>query len=242
MDIKLREINVGIDKERPTTIQQNDQSNGSHEQPNQQHTKVLPKSENGSAYLDVPLRGSSRTSLDSISNVSLYSADNVNERSSRLSLRSEFHNRIPSRSPAPPRTWRGRSEVFWQGNKGFLLVLIAEFFGAFMTAATRLLETDESHGERMHPFQVGCVRHVRDQMWECVPNTELDPLRPNGGYSYTFYGVYVVGKSTLCSFGHEGGAAVACPTGFWRLVRWYVLKDACLLNQWLTALSYGSLL
>ena len=154
MDVKLPEINVGIDKERPITTQQNEQSNGSHEQPIQQNTKVLPKPENGSAYLDIPLQSSFRPSLDTISNVSLYSADNDNERSSRLSLRSDSHNRIPSRSPAPPRTWRGRWEVFWQGNKGFLLVLIAEFFGAFMTAATRLLETDESHGERMHPFQV----------------------------------------------------------------------------------------
>ena len=79
-------------------------------------------------------------------------------------------------------------------------------------------------------------------MWECVPDVGLDSLRPNGDYGYTFYGVYVVGKGSICSSRDEGGTAIACPTRLWGVVRWYVSKDACLPDESLIALSYGSLL
>lgn len=42
---------------------------------------------------------------------------------------------------------------WWQSNKGWMLVLVAECFGACMAATARLLEDDEK-GAAMHPMQV----------------------------------------------------------------------------------------
>jgi hypothetical protein len=51
-----------------------------------------------------------------------------------------------SRSPAPPRTLRGRLQTFWVKNKGLALVLIAQFFGTLMNVTTRILEIEGNHG------------------------------------------------------------------------------------------------
>ena len=157
METNLPKISVGGGQENSNNGGQDEQTHESHEHPSgtlNVNPKLPSKSGNGPLYLDVPLQTSFRPSVDTISDISLYSSDNDNERSSRVPVRSNSHTRIPSRSPAPPRTWKGKWEVFWQGNKGFILVLIAQMFGALMTAATRLLETDKSHGAGMHPFQV----------------------------------------------------------------------------------------
>lgn len=52
-------------------------------------------------------------------------------------------------------TWRAALERSWARNRGLVLVLLSQLFGALMNVATRLLETD---GEGMHPLQILVAR------------------------------------------------------------------------------------
>ena len=99
------------------------------------------------------LEGQLRESTDTISDLSIYSADNDNERRTGPLL-PHLDRRAMSRSPAPPSTWSGRWEAFWSRNRGLALVMLSQLFGALMNVTTRLLELDGSHGKGMHPFQV----------------------------------------------------------------------------------------
>lgn len=79
----------------------------------------------------------------------------VDEHGDRLGrLLSGASARSTSRSPAPVRTWKDRSNMFWGRNKGLALVILAQLFGSVMSLTTRLLETEGAHGHAMHPFQV----------------------------------------------------------------------------------------
>ncbi|KAF2025467.1 hypothetical protein EK21DRAFT_76405 [Setomelanomma holmii] len=62
--------------------------------------------------------------------------------------------RNASRSPAPPRTIRGRLQLFWVVNKGLALVLISQLFGTLMNVTTRMLEIEGNNGNGYHPFQI----------------------------------------------------------------------------------------
>jgi hypothetical protein len=99
-------------------------------------------------YADDVLLQSSIASLDSGGQVAVQ-LDNP-----RLSVPWQRHT---SRSPAPPRTVKGRWDAFWLRNKGVALVMLSQFFGAAMSAATRLLETSGSGGNGMHPLQVATL-------------------------------------------------------------------------------------
>jgi len=116
--------------------------------------KPPEKATHGQQYLGIPGTDSIRNSIDTFSDISRYSADNENERRTGRPISIGAGPRGISRSPAPPRTWRGRWEGFWSKNKGLALVILSQFFGALMNVTTRLLETDGSHGKGMHPFQV----------------------------------------------------------------------------------------
>ena len=50
---------------------------------------------------------------------------------------------------------------WWLHNKGVVLVLTSEMFGALMNTATRLLETSRGDAGGMHPFQVSKKAHTR---------------------------------------------------------------------------------
>ncbi|MCJ1431882.1 hypothetical protein MMC27_001238 [Xylographa pallens] len=113
------------------------------------HKAPLPVSDN-QPYLDVPLQESFRPSIDTISGISNYSADTVNNERVTLALRPNLE-RIPSRSLAPPRAWRDKSKAFWQRNKGLALVLLSQIFGGLMNVATRLLESGD---DALSPFQI----------------------------------------------------------------------------------------
>jgi hypothetical protein len=109
-------------------------------------------------HMDVPLATAFRNhSSDTLSNLSMYSADNENVR-----ILNAVHSPIPpGRTPYVPsrsKSWRTMIEDSWIDNKGCMMVLLAQFFGAFMGATTRLLETDGAHGRGMHPFQILFVR------------------------------------------------------------------------------------
>lgn len=56
--------------------------------------------------------------------------------------------RHASRSPAPPRTAKGKLQALWYKNKGLFLVLISQFFGTLMNITTRLLEMEGNDGKR----------------------------------------------------------------------------------------------
>lgn len=114
--------------------------------------KVFKATGGQKQYPDFPLELTFRPSSDTIlSDLSTYSNDRRNGRPTASFPAGE---RIPSLSPAPPRTWRGRLRAFWLHNKGLALVLLAQFFGGLMNVTTRLLELNGPHGEGMHPFQV----------------------------------------------------------------------------------------
>jgi hypothetical protein len=57
-----------------------------------------------------------------------------------------YHERFVSRSPAPPRTIKGRIQAFWKSNKGLALVLISQLFGTLMNVTTRMLEMEGNDG------------------------------------------------------------------------------------------------
>jgi hypothetical protein len=61
--------------------------------------------------------------------------------------------RHASCSPAPPRTFHGRLQIFWVKNKGLALVLIAQLFGTLMNVTTRMLEMEGNDGEwQLDPY------------------------------------------------------------------------------------------
>jgi len=125
------------------------------ENPSPSHVKPRTKATNGRTLLDVPLEPSLRPSLDSFSDFSTYSLDYHSD-SERRAAQPLIHGeaRLHSRSPGPRKTWKHSVEEWWARNKGLVLVIFAQLFGALMSVTTRLLETDGSHGTGMHPFQV----------------------------------------------------------------------------------------
>ncbi|KNG47918.1 duf6 domain-containing protein [Stemphylium lycopersici] len=64
------------------------------------------------------------------------------------------HDRLTSRSPAPPQTLKGRVRASWIANKGLALVLISQLFGTLMNVTTRMLEVEGNDGKGYHPFQI----------------------------------------------------------------------------------------
>ena len=137
--------------------------------PTTTNVKVLGKTTDSQPYLDVPLRNTFRSSLDSLSAASNCSSDQNSERVTGRSLSPHSNIRISSRSPAPPKTWKAAWQVFWDRNKGVTLVLLSQFFGALMVVATRLLETDGSNGGGMQPFQVRLMTYCLQTQRLIVP-------------------------------------------------------------------------
>lgn len=121
--------------------------------PNDNSDSAVKRSDN-QPYLDAPLRSTLAQSSDTISDITAYSSDNDNERQTGQLLTRSLGDRLPSTSPLPPGAWKRKSQTFWLGNKGLILVTLAQFFGVTMSVATRLLEMDGPHGPGMHPFQV----------------------------------------------------------------------------------------
>ena len=158
-----------------------------------------------SPFLDVPLQSTSARSSITISDLSIYSADNENERRPGRLLTPLGLHRLPSRSPVPaPTSWKGKFEVFWAKNKGLALVTLAQLFGVMMNVTTRLLEMDGTHGAGMHPFQILFARMtgtlVLSGMYQWLAKVEGAPFGPKevrkllifrgvGGF-FGVYGMY----------------------------------------------------
>jgi len=169
------------------------------------------KSSPNQPYLDVPLQSAFTRSSDTIPDISTYSADNQNERRTGRLLAVSSGVRLPSRSPAPPTTWKAKTAVFWVKNKGLALVMLAQLFGVMMNVTTRLLEMDGSHGPGMHPFQILFARMtgtlVLSGIYQWLAKVENAPFGPRGvwklliargvGGFFGVYGVYCEHHTTL---------------------------------------------
>ena len=111
------------------------------------------KPERAQGFLGIPLEFSSRHSIETFSEVSTYSTGNENDhRIGRVLYNGPVRGQ--SNSPDLARAWNAQPATFWSRNKGLVLVVLAQAFGALMSLTTRLLETEGSHGSSMHPFQV----------------------------------------------------------------------------------------
>lgn len=60
--------------------------------------------------------------------------------------------------------WRARLWALWLQNKGMVLVMLSQFFGASMNVMTQILEVNGPHGPAMDPFQVrdGLEAHEKE--------------------------------------------------------------------------------
>ncbi|CAO1600742.1 hypothetical protein XANCAGTX0491_004424 [Xanthoria calcicola] len=139
-------MTVGQDDCQGGDTRRQDPSPPSHDEPGR-------KGEWQQQPLDIPLQRPFRPFSDD--NGSIYSADNANERQ-RGRLLTPAALRHQSVSPAPPaRSRKARCNALWLANKGLLLVLLSQLFGALMNVTTRLLETS---GNPLNTFQVMFAR------------------------------------------------------------------------------------
>ena len=111
------------------------------------------RNERSPAFLGVPLESSLRHSTDTLSDISTYSLSNGPDGRSE-NLFNDRSTQLQSDSPGHVRGLKGQMISLWLRNKGLLLVVLSQLFGAVMSLTTRLLETDGPHGAGMHPFQV----------------------------------------------------------------------------------------
>lgn len=140
-----------------------------YEESSLSHDKPKTKATNGRLLLHVPLDSSVRPSLDSFSDFSTHSRDRHSD-SERYAAQPVVHGEawLHSRSPSSRKTWKHSKDEWWARNKGLVLVIFAQSFGALMSVTTRLLETDGSHGAGMHPFQVAW-----SAFYACKPPTKV---------------------------------------------------------------------
>lgn len=88
-------------------------------------------------------RGAIRAASPDTSIISIEDANNVRLEGNTYHSTGQYGQM----SVASPSTLRGRLQWFWVKNKGLAFVLIAQFFGALMNVATRMLEMDGNDGK-----------------------------------------------------------------------------------------------
>lgn len=93
-------------------------------------------------------RGSIRVPSPDPSLLSIDDSNNIRYGRNPDYLPESHGRRNASRSPAPPRTAKGKLQALWYKNKGLFLVLISQFFGTLMNITTRLLEMEGNDGRR----------------------------------------------------------------------------------------------
>ena len=119
------------------------------------HDGLSVQASSGRAHLDVPFNSPFNPSIESLSEFSAHSLACRSDEESRAGYPLGHGGaRLRSSSLGSEGCWRHRLNDFWARNKGLILVILAQLFGALMSVTTRLLETDGKHGPGMHPFQV----------------------------------------------------------------------------------------
>ena len=152
-------------------------------------------------FLNVPVHSTFARSSDASSDLSLYSADNDNERSAERLLPALRGYRLDSRSPTPNVSWKAKGLQLWAKNKGLVLVILSQLFGVMMNVTTRLLEMDGKHGPGMHPFQILVARMsgtlILSGIYQWLAKVEHAPFGPREVWKLLvargvggFFGVY----------------------------------------------------
>ena len=162
--------------------------------PSDGQKKQTVKAANGRGYLEVPLQSSFRPSFGSLSDISSSTVDSDREEVEDHASRSLVHGgaRPPFRSSRPESTLRQRANGAWARNKGLMLVILSQLFGALMGVTTRLLETNGAHGRGMHPFQVTTSNAVlRDHNFAKM--LCIDTFRPDEHHSALQFHVSLLG-------------------------------------------------
>ena len=128
-------------------------------------SKVTPSE----THLEVPSNVYGRIS-GTFSDVSSISAGNESDQLQSPGLISIDRpgNGLSSRPSLTPHTWRASIARSWSKNKGLFLVILSQFFGVLMNVTTRLLETDNSHGPGMDPFQILFARMSGTLLLSCL--------------------------------------------------------------------------
>lgn len=187
-------MTVGRDNCKGGDTRRRDPSPPAHDEPGRKGEWQQQPLDEG----DVPLQRSFRPSSDD--NGSIYSADNANERR-RGRLLTPAALRHQSVSPAPPaRSWKARCNALWLANKGLLLVLLSQLFGALMNVTTRLLETS---GNPLNTFQVP-QHHHRTWLVNSEADAAIGYVRSDGHHLALVYLVHVVGSGRAFSARSEG--------------------------------------
>lgn len=125
--------------------------------------------------------------------------------------------RHASRSPGPPRTWKGKAKLFWVTNKGLALVLLSQLFGTLMNVTTRMLEIEGNNG-RLHSLSSIRALQAKRRTYRTRLPSFPDPLCANGNYSHLLIDLYVACKDRALPVRHEGSPPVADSSWFDRLL------------------------
>ena len=103
-------------------------------------------------HLYVSQHGTAYASIDTVSSPSQAA---LTEEHGRDSLdQNLYQHPSPNNSSASATAGTGSTTGFWGHNKGVVLMVVAQFFGASMATTARLLQTDETNGPPMSTFQV----------------------------------------------------------------------------------------
>ncbi|KAF2117672.1 hypothetical protein BDV96DRAFT_597567 [Lophiotrema nucula] len=133
-------------------LEDHDNKDSSHEEVEPQSgVPVKSGAKAGHDTLNVTFAGDIRAPSPDPSLISIDDSNNI-----RLGRNPDYLP-VPdgrTRSPAPPRTWKGKVRLSWTRNKGLVLVLIAQVFGTLMNVTTRMLEVEGNNGKGLHPFQI----------------------------------------------------------------------------------------
>ncbi|KAK7511246.1 EamA-like transporter family-domain-containing protein [Phyllosticta citriasiana] len=176
--------------------------------------------------------GATRLSIISSESASLLSAHrNYGTAQSTAHTHPASHE-LPEESEldSSPPTWREKLQSVWEGNRGLLLVLIAQIFNTVMNTATRILEIEGNDGKGYHPFQVLFARMSITLVfsglymwWKKVDQAPLGPknmrwlllIRGFGGF-FGVFGMYYsllylpLSDATVLSFLSPTITCIAC--------------------------------
>lgn len=165
-------------------------------------------------HLNVAPQTSFRPSIDTLSEISASSADNTDQRRTGRLLLTTNGPRLPSLSPPPRKVRKGPWAMFWMRNKGMVMVLLSQLFGALMSVTTRLLETS---GSGMHPFQV-CVPVIIKCKKQLLTDF-IDSFCTNEYHGISRLRLHVVGKNAPFPFRHARNTMASSRARFWWVLR-----------------------
>ena len=135
----------------PKFIADNDKTAQQHQEPRLAAEPRLKPGDKAENTLTVN-RGAIRVPSPDPSLVSIDDSNNV--RTGRIPDRGPFcYGRQSSRSPSPPRTFKGKIQAPRRANEGLAPGLTAQLFGTLMNVTTRRVEMEGNNG-RLFPLKL----------------------------------------------------------------------------------------